>query len=60
MNWQKQQRELEQKRNRLRRELFDRQDEVEERRNGLINQLEAQLQQHVTEQMLFTVKWELV
>jgi hypothetical protein len=57
---QKKQRELEGKRNRLRRELFARQDEVEAQCNDLINQLEVQLQQHVEERRLFTVKWELV
>ena len=59
MSWQKKQRELESKRNRLRRELFARQDEVEAQRNDLISQLEAQLQQRVEERTLFTVKWEL-
>ncbi len=60
LHWQKQQRELEQKRNKLRRELFDRQDEVEEKRNALISELEARLTQKVEEKMLFVIKWELV
>ena len=60
LSWQKRQRELEGKRSKLRRELFDRQDEVEAQRNDLINQLEAQLQQQVEERTLFTVEWELV
>lgn len=60
LHWQKQQRELEGKRNKLRRELFDRQDEVESQRNDLIAQLEQQLQQQVQEQTLFTIEWELV
>jgi predicted nuclease of restriction endonuclease-like (RecB) superfamily len=58
-SWQKQQRELEGKRSKLRRELFNRQDEVEAQRNDLINQLEAQLQQQVEGRTLFTVEWEL-
>ncbi|MUV13362.1 SNF2-related protein [Noviluteimonas gilva] len=57
---QKHQRELEAKRSKLRRELFARQDEVEEQRNGLISQLEEQLQQQVEERTLFTVEWELI
>lgn len=57
---QKHQRELEAKRSKLRRELFARQDEVEEQRNGLISQLEEQLQQQVEERALFTVEWELI
>ncbi|MEN8132260.1 MAG: SNF2-related protein [Pseudomonadota bacterium] len=60
LNWQKQQRELEQKRNKLRRELFDRQDEVEEKRNELINELEKQLTQRAEEKELFVIEWELV
>jgi hypothetical protein len=60
LSWQKQQRELEAKRGKLRRELFDRQDEVETRRNDIIGQLETQLQQRVEERTLFTIEWELV
>ena len=56
---QKKQRELEGKRSKLRRELFTRQDEVEEQRNDLISQLEVQLQQQVEERTLFTIEWEL-
>lgn len=59
LSWQKKQRELEGKRNKLRRELFARQDEVEGQHNDLISQLEVQLQQQVEERMLFTVEWEL-
>lgn len=60
LHWQKHQRELESKRSKLRRELFNRQDEVESQRNDLIAQLEHQLQQQVEEQTLFTIEWELV
>lgn len=60
LSWQKKQRELEGKRTKLRRELFNRQDEVEAQRNDLISQLEVQLQQYVDEQRLFTIEWELV
>jgi plasmid stability protein len=60
LSWQKQQRELEAKRTKLRRELFDRQDAIESERNDLINQLESKLQQEVQEQTLFTVEWELI
>ena len=56
---QKRQRELEGRRNKLRRELFDRQDQVEAQRNELIAQLEVQLQQEVEETTLFTIEWEL-
>lgn len=60
LSWQKQQRELEQKRNKLRRELFDRQDQVEEKRNDLISGLEQQLTQKAEEKQLFVIEWELV
>lgn len=60
LSWQKKQRELEGKRSKLRRELFNRQDEVEAQRNDLIGQLEVQLRQQVIEQTLFTVEWELI
>lgn len=60
LSWQKQQRELEGKRSRLRRELFNRQDEIESERGALIDGLEQQLQQRVDERVLFSVEWELV
>lgn len=60
LSWQKQQRELEAKRTKLRRELFNRQDTIESERNDLISQLETKLQQEVQEQTLFTVEWELL
>lgn len=60
LSWQKQQRELEAKRTKLRRELFNRQDAIESDRNELINQLETKLHQDVHEHTLFTVEWELI
>jgi predicted RNase H-like nuclease (RuvC/YqgF family) len=59
LHWQRQQRELEQRRTRLRRELFDRQDEVEAGRNRLIDELEAQLIQESRVDPLFTIQWAL-
>ena len=60
LTWQKKQRELESKRSKLRRELFARQDEVEEQRNALISELELQLMQQVKEHTMFTAEWTLV
>nr|WP_233115043.1 helicase-related protein [Aggregatibacter actinomycetemcomitans] len=60
LSWQKKQRELENKRSRQRRELFDRQDEIEEQRNRLIEELEEQLKQKVEEDELFFIEWEIV
>ncbi|WP_233119293.1 SNF2-related protein [Aggregatibacter actinomycetemcomitans] len=60
LSWQKKQRELENKRSRQRRELFDRQDEIEEQRNRLIEELEEQLKQKLEEEELFFIEWEMV
>ena len=60
LNWQKTQRELEMKRTKLRRELFDRQDEIDMQRNELIGQLEGQLEQQVQVKKLFEIEWEIV
>ena len=60
LHWQKTQRELEMKRTKLRRELFDRQDEIDMQRNELIGQLEGQLEQQVQVKKLFEIKWEIV
>ncbi|OOF84303.1 DEAD/DEAH box helicase [Rodentibacter ratti] len=58
--WQKKQRELENKRSKQRRELFDKQDEIENQRNRLIEDLEEQLKQQVEEKELFFIEWEMV
>jgi hypothetical protein len=59
LNWQKTQRELEMKRTKLRRELFDRQDEIDMQRNELIGQLEGQLEQKIAMKKLFVIEWQL-
>lgn len=60
LHWQKRQRELEERRNNLRRRIFDRQDEIEAQRNRLIDDLESRLQQDVSVQDLWWIEWELV
>jgi len=60
LSWQKKQRELESTRTKLRRELFNKQDEIEAQRNDIISQLEGQLKQQVNEQTLFCIQWELI
>ncbi len=52
-NMQKAQRDLEAQRDRKRRELFQRQDEIQARRDGLIDELEKQLQQQIVTRTLF-------
>ena len=59
LHWQKQQRQLEAQRSKQRRELFERQDEIEAQRNRLIEGLEGQLQQRVEEEELFLIEWRL-
>lgn len=56
---QKEQRDLEGNRDRKRRELFNRQDEIQSRRDNLIDELEEQLSQQVTVQPLFACEWEV-
>lgn len=56
---QKEQRDLEANRDRKRRELFQRQDEIQTRRDNLIDELEEQLSQQVSVQPLFACEWEV-
>ena len=60
LHWQKRQKELEKQRNKKRRELFDRQDEVDDRREMLITELEEKMNQTIEEQHLFTISWEVI
>jgi hypothetical protein len=60
LEWQKRQRDLEKLRGRKRRELFDKQDEVDARRESLIAELEEKLEQRVEERPLFAIGWRVV
>ena len=57
---QKEQRELEGQRDKKRRELFDRQDEIQNKRNGLIDELERELKQEISITTVLTCEWELL
>jgi hypothetical protein len=57
LNWQKKQRDLEQTRTKQRKELFDRQDEVDDRREVLIEKLESKLNQKTQVEDLFVIRW---
>lgn len=59
LSLQKQQRQLESLRNKSRRELFERQDEVDERREVLIETLEQKLNKKTDVETLFTISWQL-
>ena len=52
--------EMENKRNKMRRELFDAQDELERQKETLIADIESRLKQKITEEDLFLIKWTLI
>jgi adenine-specific DNA-methyltransferase len=52
-------RDLEAERNHKRRALFDAQDEIDRRKEGIIAQVEARLRQKVAEEPLFTIRWRV-
>jgi len=56
---QKQQRKLESQRNRQRRDLYDKQDEVDERRESLIETLEGKLNKKTDLEELFVIRWSV-
>lgn len=56
---QKVNRDLENQRDRKRRELFQRQDEIQSKRDNLIDELEKQLWQQVHTSTLFACEWEV-
>lgn len=59
LEYQKEQRALEGSRDKKRRELFERQDEIQQRRDNLIDELEKQLQQQITKRTILSCEWEL-
>ncbi|MEO8380829.1 MAG: SNF2-related protein [Acidobacteriota bacterium] len=56
---QKKLKELDGKKKKKRAELFDAQDTIDEKRDTLIGEIERQLQQRVSSNVLFTVRWTL-
>lgn len=50
---------LEKKRNKLRRELYDQQDEIEKQKEELIDKVSAKLKQQIKTDELFTIKWSI-
>lgn len=59
LEYQKEQRSLEVSRDKKRRELFERQDEIQQRRDNLIDELEKQLEQQITSRTILSCEWEL-
>ena len=60
LDGQKRVRELERSRNQKRRSLFEAQDNIEEKRDNLIGDMEAQLEERMELVPLFTIRWRLV
>ena len=56
---QKQIKAIEAERGKRRRALFDAQDEIDRRREQLINEIEGKLQQKASSQQLFSVRWQV-
>jgi hypothetical protein len=56
---QREQRDLEAQRDKRRRELFQRQDEVQQRRDRIVEDLETQLREEIAVTELAIVEWEL-
>jgi hypothetical protein len=56
----KQVNELEQRRNEKKRNLYDAQDEVEQKKDALIDEIESRLKQRLSRQEVFTVRWRVV
>ncbi len=52
--------DLEKKRNEMRQKLYQSQDEVDERKGGLLDKVEAQLKQKTNLEKLFTIKWKVI
>jgi predicted nucleic acid-binding Zn-ribbon protein len=52
--------DLEKKRQEKRRNLFDAQDQVDEKKENLLDEIEARLHQEITETELFTIQWKIV
>lgn len=59
LEFQKLQRNLEAERDKKRRDLFIKQDEIQQKRDGLIDELEGQLQQKITSCLIVNCEWEL-
>jgi hypothetical protein len=56
---QRQIKEMEKKRNELRKKLYDAQDEVDIKKENLISQIESKLKQQAEIRELFTVRWKI-
>lgn len=53
-------RTLERKKKRLRQEIFEVEDEIEDKRDDMINAIKAKMLKAINESSIFTIKWKLV
>ncbi|GAA4717989.1 SNF2-related protein [Brevibacillus fulvus] len=53
-------RELEKKRNEMRRSLYDEQDEIDRQKEQLFVEVEKKIQQDVEQRHIFTIRWRIV
>ena len=51
---------MEKKRNTMRRDLYQMQDDVDEKKEALIAEIEGRLKQEIKLESLFTVRWNMV
>lgn len=52
--------ELEKKRNEKRKHLFEAQDQIDDKKDAILSNIEERLAQRIVEQELFTIEWELI
>jgi len=52
--------EMENQRSEKRKKLYEAQDEVDKRKEKLLNDIESKLKQNISQKPLFTIKWNLV
>ncbi|MCC6543849.1 MAG: DEAD/DEAH box helicase family protein [Nitrospirae bacterium] len=52
--------EMEKKRNTLRQNLYQAQDEVDSKKENLISEIEARLKQKISRDVMFTIRWRLL
>ena len=53
-------RKLERKKKVLRQEIFEVEDEIEERRDNMISVIKEKMLKAINESSIFTIKWKLV
>lgn len=58
--YQKELRELQKKQRKQRQQIFDVEDEIERQRDAMISEIENRMQREVSEEELFSIKWQLI